>query len=212
MESRSLAAADLRDLLKIDVGLIPSLALNGGSAIVTFDGSATRLLINRESDTDFHVLDPRCTHQGCIVDPYSIASNTIFCPCHSSRYDISGHVVRGPAVSDLFKFKASFDGASVLSVEVPGFVHHLEDVSVASAVAGSTRLCLTFPTISGADYQVCHSPTLAEPFAPAAFSSTPSGMADQNSLRGTGAVTSVYVDSADATAFYRLDLLIYQLA
>lgn len=35
-----------------------------------------------------------CTHLGCTV---SVTSEGLFCPCHGSRFDREGRVVKGPA-------------------------------------------------------------------------------------------------------------------
>lgn len=205
-------ADDLRDYLKLNVSAFPSLEFNSGSAIVSFNNGATQFLINRESDVDYYVLDPHCTHQGYIVDPYSIVTNSIYCQNHSSQYDIRGHVIHGPAVNDLNRYGAQFDGVSTLTIEVPGFVHRIYETAVQSATAGNTRLRITFPAVAGGQYQVRHSPTLTDPFEIVAFSKTASGVADRTIFNGTGAVASVYVDSIGDTGFYTLELLISQLA
>jgi len=44
--------------------------------------------------------DARCTHMGCIVH-WNSTENEWDCPCHGSRFDAYGHVLNGPAVSDL---------------------------------------------------------------------------------------------------------------
>ena len=41
-----------------------------------------------------------CTHLGCMVEQRNFGFE---CPCHSSRYDINGKVLRGPANRDLQK-------------------------------------------------------------------------------------------------------------
>ena len=55
-----------------------------------------------------------CTHQGCIVawtdgDPKAAFS----CPCHASKFDLSGKVLGGPAKAPLAHFAATQNGADV---------------------------------------------------------------------------------------------------
>jgi|SRR5271157_1195849 len=46
----------------------------------------------------FSALSLVCTHLGCTVEQ---RGNSFACPCHGSRYDASGNVLRGPAQKPL---------------------------------------------------------------------------------------------------------------
>jgi cytochrome b6-f complex iron-sulfur subunit len=65
------------------------------------------LLIHGESG--FTALSLACTHLGCTVESNS---DGFACPCHGSRYDLQGKVVRGPASKALSVLRAeiAFDG------------------------------------------------------------------------------------------------------
>jgi len=54
----------------------------------------------REESGAVHVLDAVCPHLGGLVS-LDDAERTWDCPCHGSRFDISGEVIVGPAVSPL---------------------------------------------------------------------------------------------------------------
>ena len=43
-----------------------------------------------------------CTHLGCTVEQRNFGFE---CPCHSSRYDFNGKVLKGPAAADLKKLR-----------------------------------------------------------------------------------------------------------
>ena len=47
-----------------------------------------------------HECSAVCPHLGCIVD-WNHNESTWDCPCHGSRFDKQGHVLCGPANSDL---------------------------------------------------------------------------------------------------------------
>jgi len=57
----------------------------------------------RLNDGGFLALSRQCTHLGCTV-PWIEEEGTFTCPCHSSKFDIVGNVVRPPAprALDLF--------------------------------------------------------------------------------------------------------------
>jgi len=45
-----------------------------------------------------------CTHLGCTIEQRNFGFE---CPCHSSRYDINGKVLKGPANKDLEKLRVA---------------------------------------------------------------------------------------------------------
>ena len=207
-----LAALDAVDNLQINVAAFTDLDLPGGSIIITFDGGATQILINRESDMDFFALDPRCTHAGCRVNPYSTATNTIVCPCHGSQYDIAGQVVHGPAPLNLQSYATRFEGDSTLNIGVPGLVLRMDSIALESSYASSRRMRLTFPTMAGSQYHVRRTADLNAPFEIISFANTAAGAANHTTLTGNGATKSIWVDSSESAGFFVLELLVFQLA
>jgi glycine/D-amino acid oxidase-like deaminating enzyme/nitrite reductase/ring-hydroxylating ferredoxin subunit len=59
-----------------------------------------KVAVYRDTDGETHERSAVCRHLGCIVN-WNTLENTWDCPCHGSRYDAMGHVVQGPANSDL---------------------------------------------------------------------------------------------------------------
>jgi 3-phenylpropionate/trans-cinnamate dioxygenase ferredoxin reductase subunit len=70
----------------------------GHGSVVDVDGH--KLAVYRDERGMFHALSPKCTHMGCTVD-WNDAERTWDCPCHGSRFDVEGQVVRGPAAKPL---------------------------------------------------------------------------------------------------------------
>jgi cytochrome b6-f complex iron-sulfur subunit len=93
----------------VDAG--SALATVGGLAIVTSSGG--NVLVARTSATTFNALSSGCTHADCTVSGFT--GQLFVCPCHGSEFDVSGHVVSGPAVTALPAFRTSFTG-SVLTI------------------------------------------------------------------------------------------------
>jgi cytochrome b6-f complex iron-sulfur subunit len=52
-----------------------------------------------KSADDLLILTSRCTHLGCRIS--SAENGELVCPCHGSRFDLNGSVVKGPASSSL---------------------------------------------------------------------------------------------------------------
>lgn len=71
-------------------------------AIVTVHGKKAGCY--RDPDGQLHLVDSTCTHMGCEVN-WNSGERTWDCPCHGSRYSITGEVLEGPAVEPLKKVK-----------------------------------------------------------------------------------------------------------
>lgn len=56
--------------------------------------------VYRGLDSQIHVRSAVCTHMGCYVH-FNNAEHTWDCPCHGSRFKVSGEVLAGPAESPL---------------------------------------------------------------------------------------------------------------
>ncbi len=84
--------------------------------------------IHRSRKPEFIVLLGVCTHLGCApkyfaeVQPETFDANWQggwFCPCHGSRFDLSGRVFNGsPAATNLIVPPYSFEGENILVIGV----------------------------------------------------------------------------------------------
>jgi glycine/D-amino acid oxidase-like deaminating enzyme/nitrite reductase/ring-hydroxylating ferredoxin subunit len=70
-----------------------------GSGAVVREG-LKKLAVYRDESGVLHRYSAICPHLGCVVD-WNAIEKTWDCPCHGSRFDANGHVLNGPAISDL---------------------------------------------------------------------------------------------------------------
>ncbi len=61
----------------------------------------------------FLALSQQCTHNKCNVD-FLPERGVIFCPCHSSQFDLNGNVLAGPAPRPLDRFATTIRDGQVL--------------------------------------------------------------------------------------------------
>jgi len=97
------------DTLVLKLADNPELGKVGGWKV--FDLGADRVIV-AQTDKGPIALSAVCTHKGCDVE-YQSELHLFVCPCHNSRFDEDGKVVRGPAKTDLAKY--SSDSAFVVS-------------------------------------------------------------------------------------------------
>jgi glycine/D-amino acid oxidase-like deaminating enzyme/nitrite reductase/ring-hydroxylating ferredoxin subunit len=73
--------------------------LNAGeAAILKIDGDNVAAF--RDEDGALHAVSAVCTHMGCLVG-WNDTDRTWDCPCHGSRFELSGEVIHGPATQPL---------------------------------------------------------------------------------------------------------------
>src|SRR3954470_3060968 len=61
---------------------------------------AGKVAAYRDDDGTLHAVSAVCTHLGCQVQ-WNSAERSWDCPCHGSRFEVTGRVIQGPAVKDL---------------------------------------------------------------------------------------------------------------
>lgn len=84
---------------------VPLDSIAPGSGGIIARGGEQLAALRREDGT-LMTLSATCTHMGCIVG-WNEIDRTWDCPCHGSRFDESGEVIAGPAISPLERRDAS---------------------------------------------------------------------------------------------------------
>lgn len=68
-----------------------------------------RLAVVRDGG-EIYALNLTCTHLGCTV---TVTPSEIVCPCHGSRFDLKGNVLKGPADRPLARYRVENRGERV---------------------------------------------------------------------------------------------------
>ena len=97
--------------LVIDLSKHPKLKEVGGSE--TFQtGTAIffkkKVIVLHPTETNYKAFENKCTHKGGQV-AYRPKDGFMQCERHGSRFDIEGHVLRGPAEKPLTELRTSLD-------------------------------------------------------------------------------------------------------
>jgi glycine/D-amino acid oxidase-like deaminating enzyme/nitrite reductase/ring-hydroxylating ferredoxin subunit len=74
----------------------------GEGKLIKLDGE--KYAAYRDNEDKLHVVSAVCTHMKCIVH-WNSAEKSWDCPCHGSRFTVSGQVIEGPAIHDLAAWK-----------------------------------------------------------------------------------------------------------
>ncbi len=75
-------------------------------------GTSPGILIHT-GEGEFRAFSAVCTHLTCTVF-YETDTETIFCPCHNGRFDMSGNVVSGPPPAPLESFRVEISGEEII--------------------------------------------------------------------------------------------------
>jgi glycine/D-amino acid oxidase-like deaminating enzyme/nitrite reductase/ring-hydroxylating ferredoxin subunit len=70
----------------------------GAAAVLSLDGE--KAAVFRSDDGEVFAVSAICTHMGCDV-AWNDAERTWDCPCHGSRFSVTGEVLHGPATKPL---------------------------------------------------------------------------------------------------------------
>jgi len=77
--------------------------------------NASRFFILKK-DKNITVLSKKCPHLGCILQ-INKHNNAIVCPCHGSRFQLSGKFISGPAGRDMNILNYKIDSQKNIIIE-----------------------------------------------------------------------------------------------
>lgn len=69
----------------------------------------------RQSDQEFTVFNPRCTHLGCAYS-WDAPKRQFLCPCHNGLFDVTGKVTGGPPPRGLDALEYKVEGNQLACV------------------------------------------------------------------------------------------------
>lgn len=75
-------------------------------------GTSPGILINTQ-EGELRAFSAKCTHLTCTV-LYESDTQTILCPCHNGRFDLSGNVISGPPPSPLEAYDVEILGKEII--------------------------------------------------------------------------------------------------
>ena len=107
---------DLVDMVGPKGGYKPLFNSEGRFWLVYYEGtgdSPVYLATGWSEDQKLVALYRKCVHLGCSV-PHCSKSMLFECPCHGSKYRLSGEYYGGPAPRGLDRFPVSVDGGKVV--------------------------------------------------------------------------------------------------
>lgn len=94
---------------RVPAGQVSATAVDSLTAIANAPA-----ILGRDRD-GLYAMSSTCTHQGCEVAPSG--NDALVCPCHGSRFDSNGAVLRGPAPSSLIHFEVSIDAEGNITID-----------------------------------------------------------------------------------------------
>jgi cytochrome b6-f complex iron-sulfur subunit len=79
-------------------------------------------LINQNDK--LYALVRTCTHMGCVPN-FNKSEKAFVCPCHGSKFDIQGNVIRGPAPEPLYRASLAINNNGQIEVNTAIVENHV---------------------------------------------------------------------------------------
>lgn len=83
--------------------------------LVRYPEQNSPIYLGKRPGGSYRAIFLECTHKQCTVNP---TGELFTCPCHASKYDLEGRLLKGPARQDLYSFKVTAD-ADTIYIHLP---------------------------------------------------------------------------------------------
>ncbi len=101
--------------LAFPIAKVKKLTEINGWVILKIKGK--KIMFVRDTEDSVKAFNPECTHKKCTV-AYNPEDERIECPCHGSKFHLSGKVYSPPAKEPLGRYPAELsDGRVILTLE-----------------------------------------------------------------------------------------------
>jgi Rieske Fe-S protein len=99
--------------LRLNLADYPEVANPGTTMHLDVQGHKDPLMLVHHPDGRYLVVSRKCTHMGCKLS-FTDVSKTLDCPCHGSRFELTGEVVNGPASEPLRSYVVAMEGDTLV--------------------------------------------------------------------------------------------------
>jgi len=99
--------------LRLRLSEYPEIATPGTTMMLDVQGHKDPLMLVHHPDGRHLVVSRKCTHMGCKLS-FTDVTKTLDCPCHGSRFELTGEVVNGPASEPLRSYVVVKEGEELV--------------------------------------------------------------------------------------------------
>jgi cytochrome b6-f complex iron-sulfur subunit len=96
------------------VGKVAELDEQGKIYVEYFTDQPLLLVRNPQQKEQLVAVNPRCSHQGCIVE-WQVEKTAFVCPCHGATFGLQGQVLQGPANQPLKTYQPRLEGDRIFA-------------------------------------------------------------------------------------------------
>ncbi len=104
---QTIQATPKNNVISLNIDSSSPLSTVGSAVLLQFSNG--NILVDRPTQDSFNSLSAICTHQGCLITGFDSGNKSFVCPCHGSKFNLSGQVINGPAQRALPQYQTQFN-------------------------------------------------------------------------------------------------------